>query len=173
MCTLSMPEKNKISFVPWNKRTKKQKAAVVLSFLALFLWMGLIFSLSAQPAGESSELSNGFLDFFLRILPFHVSSFFIRKAAHFTEFMLLCVLFYLATFSCGFKKRPWISFFCAAVYAVSDEVHQLFVQGRACQFRDMLIDMSGALLGVLLCEAVYYVFKKYSDKKVREQHGNH
>lgn len=173
MFTLSTQEKNKNHFLPFKVRNGKQKAAFICSFLALFFWMGLIFSLSAQPGSDSSELSGGLLALLMKISPFPISSFFLRKAAHFTEFMLLCVLFYLAIFSCSFKKRPWLSFLGAALYAVSDEVHQLFVEGRACQFRDMLIDMSGALLGMLLCEAVYFVYKKYFDKKVRNQHGNH
>lgn len=35
-------------------------------------------------------------------------------------------------------------------YAVFDEIHQIFIPGRSCQVKDMLIDSSGVLLAVLL-----------------------
>ena len=42
---------------------------------------------------------------------------------------------------------PWV---IGTVYAVSDEVHQLFVEGRSCEVRDMLLDSAGVAAGVLL-----------------------
>ena len=37
-----------------------------------------------------------------------------------------------------------------AVYAATDELHQMFVQGRSCEVRDILIDSLGALTGILI-----------------------
>ena len=37
----------------------------------------------------------------------------------------------------------------AALYAISDEVHQHFVEGRHAAALDVLIDATGALVGVL------------------------
>ena len=42
---------------------------------------------------------------------------------------------------------PWA---IGTIYAVSDEVHQLFVEGRSCEVRDMLLDSAGVAAGVLL-----------------------
>ena len=42
---------------------------------------------------------------------------------------------------------PWV---IGTIYAVSDEVHQLFVEGRSCEVRDMLLDSAGVAAGVLL-----------------------
>lgn len=42
---------------------------------------------------------------------------------------------------------PWA---IGTIYAISDEVHQLFVEGRSCELRDMLIDSAGVIAGVLL-----------------------
>ena len=39
------------------------------------------------------------------------------------------------------------------VYAASDEIHQLYVPGRAGQFRDVLIDSAGVLLGICIYRA--------------------
>ncbi len=38
----------------------------------------------------------------------------------------------------------------AIFYALSDEIHQLFVPGRACSFSDFLVDSAGILFSNLL-----------------------
>ena len=46
---------------------------------------------------------------------------------------------------------------CAAialVYAVSDELHQLFSPGRSCQIKDMLIDFCGASAGIAAVNSI-------------------
>ena len=45
----------------------------------------------------------------------------------------------------------------AALYAVTDEVHQYFVPGRSCELRDVLVDTSGALTGILAAFALLSV----------------
>ena len=46
------------------------------------------------------------------------------------------------------------------LYAVSDEIHQYFVPGRACRLFDVLIDTSGSAFFCL----VYYVYTKITNK---------
>lgn len=36
------------------------------------------------------------------------------------------------------------------VYAVSDEIHQLFVPGRGAQVKDVMIDSTGAFAGIII-----------------------
>ncbi|MFQ8632799.1 MAG: VanZ family protein, partial [Intestinibacter bartlettii] len=48
----------------------------------------------------------------------------------------------------------------SVLYAISDEIHQYFVPGRACQFRDVMIDSCGALFGI----AVIVILKKMVNK---------
>lgn len=93
--------------------------------------------------------------------------FVVRKAAHATEFAVL-TLFLIFTLGKEFvavdrsieeMARVRISsyknaFFVSAIYAVSDEIHQIFVAGRACQLRDVLIDCLGALVMIILFEAI-------------------
>ena len=40
------------------------------------------------------------------------------------------------------------------LYAVSDEIHQHFVPGRAMQARDVLIDTAGVLLGIWIARGI-------------------
>lgn len=50
----------------------------------------------------------------------------------------------------GFKAFTLALGICI-LYAISDEFHQLFVPGRGGQIRDVLIDSTGAIVGVAIC----------------------
>ena len=50
-----------------------------------------------------------------------------------------------------------MSFVFCVLYAISDEVHQYFVPGRAMMATDVLIDSIGAILGCLL----FFAVKRY------------
>ena len=52
------------------------------------------------------------------------------------------------------------SLFCF-IYACTDEFHQLFVMGRSCEIRDVLIDTLGSFVGIL----IYYKIKLYINKR--------
>lgn len=166
LSTSSQLRKNKIHRIPFKERTLSNKIWLFVSYGLLLFWMVLIFSLSAQVAEASAQLSGGLLQKLLALLPFPISEFFLRKMAHFTEFLILGLFFYHAFYRSFLKRMPVISFLCTALYAVSDEVHQIFVPGRACQFRDMLIDSAGALLGILLISGILLcIHKKQSNQK--------
>ena len=46
------------------------------------------------------------------------------------------------------------------LYACSDELHQLFVPGRFCAFKDVMIDSSGAFVGILLYHLITSRWKR-------------
>jgi len=46
------------------------------------------------------------------------------------------------------------------LYACSDEFHQTFVPGRAGQFKDVLIDTAGALIGLIVVTLIRMVVRK-------------
>jgi VanZ family protein len=72
----------------------------------------------------------------------------LRKLAHFTEFtglgMCLCWLISML------GKRPWYSLIGGFLAACVDETIQRFVPDRGPSLRDVLIDTSGVILGVIL-----------------------
>lgn len=75
----------------------------------------------------------------------------IRKTAHFTLYLILGVLVFLTFNSYGISKRIIIySILFCFVYAISDEVHQLFSSGRSFEIRDILIDTLGGSTGTLI-----------------------
>ena len=53
-----------------------------------------------------------------------------------------------------------MSIFLSFLYAITDEIHQIFVPGRSAQFRDVLIDTLGASFGCLLIHALLTLFTR-------------
>ena len=129
----------------------------------LAVLMIAIFLLSAQPADDSAMTSSRFAEFAVKILFHHnytsltpefkketvsAITFIIRKTAHFSEYALLGFLWYILLKDT--RSGMFISLSMTFLYAVSDEFHQLFVAGRSGQLRDVLIDTSGGLFGILV-----------------------
>ena len=127
--------------------------------------MVIIFMFSCEDSEESSERSGFVTSIVINLIEPHFDELpeaeqeavidraerIIRKVAHFTVFAALgfCA-------SCAVGKRPLLSPLSGGVlgfcflYACSDELHQRFVSGRSGEFRDVLIDSSGSLTGILL-----------------------
>lgn len=165
------------------KTLKTNKYKIFWFFLAVF-WMALIFYFSAQRADASGRLSGSLcyrmanainrifsLDWTEEIL-LHYASVWdhpIRKAAHMTEYGILAVIFLGNFFQYPqtYDKRYLLAGGAAALYAASDEFHQLFVEGRSGEFRDVCIDSMGGILG--LCMA-WLLLKLVSgmQKKIRQ-----
>ena len=114
--------------------------------------MLLIFLHSAMPADMSSAESGFLVDILIRLFHLPVSAeiltFITRKAAHFTKYLLLGV-----SLRWGMESSILHVWMIGAVYAVTDEIHQMFVPGRSCEFRDICIDAAGVLVGILLMKA--------------------
>ena len=104
--------------------------------LRLDLWlppvalMGVIFFFSHQPSLDSGL---GAIDLIG------------RKVLHFAEYALLCFLWWraLATVTSPERAALW-AFLLASGYAITDEWHQTFVEGRNGTLRDWAIDSAGA-----------------------------
>lgn len=142
------------------------KVRTAAGLLALF-WMCVIFAFSAQEQEESSAVSESFSYRMVRsadsLFGFNWNDErlheiaaaiegYVRKAAHMTEYAVLSVLLYiwLGKWSFAIGKRMFLAIIATALYAASDEFHQLFVAGRSGRLTDVLIDSSGAVLGVLV-----------------------
>ena len=141
--------------------------------MPLLLWMTLIFLLSAQPQVESAQTSNAAANILYALL----SVFFrdidreaflvrfampVRKFAHFGEFMILGILLYAALDVKDRGRKLLICVLCSVLYAASDEIHQLFVQGRCCSIADMTIDSFGGISGILTCHLINSRWKNTS-----------
>ena len=147
---------------------RQKKACMCWSMAALAI-MALIFFFSSDTASASDAKSGVFVDL---LLPFaawldaDMLSFLIRKGAHFSIYALLGICVYMALFHAG-KAKAAAAWIICALYACSDELHQMMVMGRSAQLSDVALDSLGALCGILLCLWII-AWKRKRDKSMRK-----
>lgn len=149
-----------------------------LSFVPAVIMLFFIFRFSAQDGPSSGSLSYRvccvLLSFWERIFSLELSAtefasraesmqFFVRKAAHITEYFFLTFFIFL-------PLRVWLpqktdaetkklfllryllpSFLLTVICAGADEFHQSFVPGRCGTPKDVLVDSVGIILS---CSAI-------------------
>lgn len=177
----------------------KRKYRVILLAALVLVWMGVIFAFSSQDGAASSETSGRVVKVVITVIKPDFNSlakseqisfrgmvtFFVRKGAHFTEYMILGVLLFLfyqwrpKSFQIqkkGDKQsqlcswRIWlVAWVTGTLYAVSDEFHQMFTGGRSPQVRDVCIDSSGVAVGCLIALAFMVpIVRKFARKMQRQ-----
>lgn len=133
------------------------------------LWMAMMFFFSGQDGDTSSDLSRTVTEYIVSVIKPRNSSeaffsihFFVRKTAHFTEYAILGVLWslVLATYPRLKGSRGLIALIISILWAVLDEFHQSFVSGRTPAITDVCIDSAGALFGILITAAAFWLFGK-------------
>jgi VanZ family protein len=152
------------------------------SFLKYWLppviWLGVIFVGSTDLM--SAQHTSRFIVPFLRWLDPHLSwaaintiHTVIRKLGHVSEYAILALLLWRALCSGSTLRTKTPILFGAvllacAVFAVVDEFHQSFVGSRTPSYRDVLLDIAGALLGALIGAAFLQRAKK-AETNVRSE----
>ena len=155
-----------------NKQILKAAVGIVLAAA----WCVFIFQMSAKGGDVSQGMSDGVIVSAIKVLypgfasmssdaqaaAINTWSFPVRKAAHLGEYAMLGLL---ASNACiqlarargsevclrsDGKRLLLVAFVLCVLYAASDEFHQLFVDGRSGQLRDVAIDSCGAAIGVLV-----------------------
>ena len=122
------------------------------------LWMAVIFILSQQPASVSSGQSGVFVEQLRHIAPSvdqQLLTFLVRKGAHIFAYFVLGILTFNALWRVDLSKFKFnylvgLSIIVCALYAASDEFHQLFINGRSGEIRDIIIDSCAATVGVFI-----------------------
>ena len=145
-----------------SKRTK-----ILLSLLPVLFVFALIFFFSSFDATDSSAQSSVLVKFVkedifpklsklrnktdIKIVNDTVA-FVIRKTAHISVYMVLGFFSFVSLWFIKNRKARYFSAVAvAAIYAISDEIHQMYVPGRSCEFRDVCIDTCGAAIGAVIC----------------------
>jgi vanZ family protein len=137
--------------------TQTKKLSKIHLLLPL-LWMVVIFMLSHQSASISSGQSGVFVEQLRHIAPSvdqQLLTFLVRKGAHIFAYFVLGILTFNALWRVDLSKFKLnylvgLSIIVCALYAVSDEFHQLFVSGRSGEVRDIIIDSCAATVGVFI-----------------------
>lgn len=147
-----------------------------IKYLLVLAWCVVIFLFSQQNGQESSN-SSGIIAMILSKTGIDLSSIFgidtsflIRKTAHFTEYFILAVLVYNAIkddFRYGYSHIVSVVF--TSIYAMSDELHQMFVPGRGPAVRDVIIDSCGGLTAIIIIFIVGIYKGKLKKRKYRRK----
>ena len=128
------------------------------NIILVVFWMIFIFVMSSFDANESSNQSNFIVNIIVNVFDIKnmdLLSFIIRKLAHFIEYLILGILIY--NLIKDYNYKVYLAIILCMLYAISDEVHQLFVPGRSCQIFDMIVDCLGSITGIYL----FYVVNKF------------
>lgn len=135
--------------------------------ILVIIWMLVIFNFSSQNGTKSTKTSDVVTSMVVNVttsvtnkdIPreevkkkVENSTFLVRKTAHFTEYLILgiLVLQLLSDYTKINKKMLLVSLIICYLYAVSDEVHQIFIPGRTAKVLDTFIDGAGSLVGIVI-----------------------
>lgn len=145
--------------------TKMQKKTVqrIVILILIILWMIMVFGFSNQDGDDSSNLSREVTKIIVdEEEEIDIVEPYVRKVAHLSEYTLGGMLFIslFLTYNLSDIKRMFYSLLIGTEYAVVDEIHQLFVAGRAGKITDIFIDDLGILLGICIVMLLYKIAKK-------------
>jgi len=168
----------------------KKKIIIIISWLLVAIWMGVIYSFSNVKGEESTNDSRKIIEKTVEKTvettnktgitntkpseetlkkvsksldyPF-------RKAMHIFVYFVLSILTLNALYQSGVKKLKLfiIAFIICFVYSLTDEYHQLFRE-RTGEFKDCLIDSIGIIIGLIL----YKIGLNIYNKKVKNIKSN-
>ena len=164
-----------------NKGSKKMKEnnrvnIYRIIFLIASIMMALIiFMFSNQDGDESKTTSKGFTKEVVDVAPptknleeekkqelVEDMQPTIRKMAHFTIYTLFGIFLFnfFRTFTWTAKKQIALTLIIGAIYAISDEIHQFFSDGRSPLIKDVIIDSFGVLFGITIVFGMTKLIKK-------------
>ena len=135
--------------------------------ILVIIWMLVIFNFSSQNGYKSTKTSDVVTSMVVNVTTSVInkdipreevkkkvedSTFLVRKTAHFTEYLILVILVLqlLRDYTKINKRMLIVSLIICYLYAVSDEVHQIFISGRTAKVLDTFIDGAGSLVGITI-----------------------
>ena len=157
---------------------------IILMIIIIFITT-VIFSFSNQDAQESSGISGLVAEKLIEVQPkyknitkeekaelIEMYQTPVRKFAHFSIYTLLgmSIAGLMCTYEINNRKRATITIIAGALYAMSDEFHQTFIDGRLGQITDVLLDTFGIIVGVILVLGLGILLKNSKDKKIVEKY---
>lgn len=154
-----------------------KKTQIILGIL-IIIWMIAIFCFSAQDADNSSRTSGKTLKVIVDTLPktkdlkeYEKEKIVedlqpvIRKLAHYSIYTLGGALLYAFFHTMELTKKKTLTYttLSGICYAITDEFHQYFVDGRSCEIRDVCIDAAGIITGIIIMILIERLMRKKYD----------
>lgn len=153
----------------------------ILTFMLTIIICITIFKFSSENSEKSTGTSDFIIECIINLNPFTKDldnvekenikeniKMPIRKLAHFSIYTVLGIttMCHMSTYSISKYKEIEGSLSIGVLYAISDEIHQLFVPGRSGQVRDVFIDTFGVIFGICLVLLIQNVLKKGRKSKI-------
>ncbi len=156
----------------------------VIFWIITVSWIVMIFHFSNQSATQSSNTSNMVVSLLNELFSIDIQDdMVIRKVAHTTEFALLTIFSYVALSSTNkisnktsYAESPVklmrsdnemnivFTLWFAILNAIFDEYHQLFVDGRDGSIKDVLIDLIGIVIVLIVIRIGFTIYLKTKGK---------
>ena len=136
----------------------------IFKILLALSFMVLIFDFSNDNGVESSNKSDGIIIKSIQIVFKHNLTeeeknilqkrlvVPVRKTAHLLVYLILGILIMnvLVEFKPINKQTILSALLICFLYACSDEIHQLFINGRSGEVKDVLLDTIGSIIGIII-----------------------
>jgi len=128
-------------------------------WLPVVIWLMMIFigSTDLMSAEHTSRIIGPILRWLHPgISPARIEQvqFVVRKMAHVSEYAVLSLFIFRAlvntTRRARFAGAASITLLTSGAFAASDEFHQSFVPSRTSSMRDVMIDITGAIIGMTI-----------------------
>lgn len=153
----------------------KNKTKSIIFAILIIINCVIIFYFSHQVADDSSMQSSRIVNLICNMIPVlrnyeEILTIIVRKTAHFSIYAMLGLLttnFMLTIENKRMYKIVLIPLVFCFIYAITDEIHQLFIPGRSGKIGDVLIDTLGAIVGIFLVVAVTTLTRKIKSKNNR------
>ena len=111
-----------------------------LNWIPSLIMMAVIFVISSLPGQFVDSIGLGRESY-------HING-------HFALFLILCIFYFKAT------KNILLSIVLGLIYAVLDEIHQIFTPYRSTSLFDIYVDAGGVFAGGLILWKLYYLLPK-------------
>ena len=158
------------------------KIKIIISWILVIVWMILIFFFSNMNSLKSNNNSKNSITTVIEttvnvtnsigLTDKHPTSnelnkisdqlnYPLRKVMHFFEYFVLSILILNALINSGVNGKNLfvIGITLCIIYSISDEIHQLFIDGRSGKVIDIVIDTIGILLGSLIYKKFVIKYK--------------
>lgn len=158
----------------------------IVSIIIVIIWMSIIFGFSNQKGEGSKQTSGKMSQMIIRLIDIqHKYSDIekeeliekieplLRKIAHFSIYTIGGIIITNCVWQFCNKEKVMIgiSACIGTLYAISDEVHQLMVNGRSGNVKDVAIDSIGVITGIMVFLLIIKIYKKLIGKKQTSRGG--
>lgn len=157
---------------------KENFLKIILLFIILFTFY-IIFQFSGQDGKKSQNVSRKISEILVNMI--HntknmtkyeknklINSYqpIVRKSAHFSIYMVLgfFIMIYMNIIKCNYKIKLIVTMLIGTSYAISDEIHQMFIPERTAKVFDVIIDTFGIFIGIYISNIIIKIYKKCVSK---------